>query len=238
MTRTSKPVRSIGRSGSPRRRGAGNIVIGIFIGLIVGLALAVAVAYWLMKNNATLPIMPAAKDTHEVPHTAKSDTPDKPRFDFYKILPGVEEPKVRPETKAPEKSDRAVVEQSRDKAAPDKSTAQKATSSPATAPADRNADKTADIAVAKAPSDKAPDVAKPGDKFWLQAGSFGASSDAENLKARLALDGLEAVVQEGKVPDKGTRYRVRLGPYDNTDELNRMKSELVKRGFEVAVIKN
>jgi cell division protein FtsN len=39
------------------------------------------------------------------------------------------------------------------------------------------------------------------------------------------------------LPDKGPRYRVRLGPYDNTDELNRIKNELAKRGFEAAVIK-
>ena len=40
------------------------------------------------------------------------------------------------------------------------------------------------------------------------------------------------------LPDKGLRYRVRLGPYDNTDELNRIKAELGKRGFDVAVIKS
>jgi cell division protein FtsN len=34
------------------------------------------------------------------------------------------------------------------------------------------------------------------------------------------------------------RYRVRLGPYDNTDELNRIKGELGKGGFDVAVIRN
>jgi cell division protein FtsN len=43
-------------------------------------------------------------------------------------------------------------------------------------------------------------------------------------------------VQEGALPDKSIRYRVRLGPYDNTDELTRMKSELARRGFDVAVI--
>jgi cell division protein FtsN len=76
-----------------------------------------------------------------------------------------------------------------------------------------------------------------GERYWLQAGSFTAQSDAENLKARLALAGWEANVQEGNVPDKGVRYRVRLGPYDNPDELNRMKAELARRGFDVAVIK-
>jgi cell division protein FtsN len=33
------------------------------------------------------------------------------------------------------------------------------------------------------------------------------------------------------------RFRVRLGPYDNTEELNRVKSELGRRGFDAAVIK-
>ena len=56
-------------------------------------------------------------------------------------------------------------------------------------------------------------------------------------EARLALAGWEANVQEGAVPDKGVRYRVRLGPYDDADELNRMKAELARRGFDVAVIR-
>ena len=30
---------------------------------------------------------------------------------------------------------------------------------------------------------------------------------------------------------------MRLGPFDNTDELNRVKGELGKRGFDAAVIK-
>jgi cell division protein FtsN len=62
-------------------------------------------------------------------------------------------------------------------------------------------------------------------------------SDAENLKAQLAFAGWEAAVQQGMLPDKGVRYRVRLGPYDNTDELNRIKSDLGRKGFDVAVIK-
>ena len=45
-------------------------------------------------------------------------------------------------------------------------------------------------------------------------------------------------MQEDSLPDKSIRYRVRLGPYDNSDELGRMKSELAKRGFDAAVIRN
>ena len=58
------------------------------------------------------------------------------------------------------------------------------------------------------------------------------------MKARLALSGWEAAVQTVAMPDRTQRYRVRLGPYDNADELNRIKSELGGRGFDVAVIKN
>ncbi len=75
------------------------------------------------------------------------------------------------------------------------------------------------------------------ERFWLQAGSFTAEADAENLKARLAFAGWQANVQQGTLPDKGIRYRVRLGPYDNTDELNRIRNDLAKNGFDVAVIK-
>ena len=71
-----------------------------------------------------------------------------------------------------------------------------------------------------------------------QAVALRPESDAENLKARLALSGWEASVQAATLPDKSVRYRVRLGPYDNTDELNRIKAELGKGGFDVAVIRN
>ena len=43
--------------------------------------------------------------------------------------------------------------------------------------------------------------------------------------------------QQGQLADKATRYRVRLGPYDNVTELNRVKGELARRGFDVAVIR-
>ena len=75
------------------------------------------------------------------------------------------------------------------------------------------------------------------ERYWLQAGSFASEAEAENLKARLAFAGWEAAVQSASLPDKAIRFRVRLGPYDNTDELSRMKNELAKRGFDAAVIK-
>jgi cell division protein FtsN len=154
-------------------------------------------------------------------------TAEKPRFDFDKILPGVEEPKVQAK--------------SAERPAPDKATAERAVA-PDKTPAkvdDRAAspDKTqakVDGRLTPPQTDKA---AKAVERFWLQAGSFASEADAENLKARLAFAGWEAVIQSANLPDKGLRYRVRVGPYDNTDELARVKGELAKRGFDVAVIK-
>jgi cell division protein FtsN len=218
---------------SPQRhRAFGGSLLGVFIGIVVGLGLAASVAYWLMKNNPALPLPSFSRDVHEPARDAAkvARTDDKPRFDFYKILPGVEEPKVQPPV-APDRGDRAVVQQAKDRGAAPKADAVQSVSANVGTPAKlplADAVKGASAEPAKA--------ARPNDRFWLQAGSFSTAPDAENLRARLALAGWEALVQEGTLSDKSVRYRVRLGPYDNTDELSRMKSELAKRGFDVAVI--
>ena len=190
-----------------RKSGFGGTLFGIFIGVALGLSLAAAVAFYLMKaGNPYTASGPAREPAREVakdsPKSGRGEaSPERPRFDFYKILPGVEEPRVQPKT-----AERTGT--------PDKTIAK----------LDERA----------AQADKA---AKGAERFWLQAGSFAGEADAENLKARLALAGWEATIQPATLPDKGVRYRVRLGPYDNTDELNRIKNELAKRGFDVAVIK-
>jgi cell division protein FtsN len=184
----------------------GGTLLGIFIGLVLGLSIAAAVAFFVGRIGLTSPLQ-APGAAKEPARNAKTDlggqgtTPDKPRFDFYKILPGAEEPKSSVDRRAADKG------------------------------AERPLDKVPDTG-------KGTGVTKPADRFWLQAGAFASASDAENMKARLALSGWEASVQAVSLPDKTVRYRVRLGPYDNTDELGRVKTELGSRGFDVAVIKN
>src|SRR3954471_8363732 len=103
-----------------RRSGAGGTLIGVFIGLVLGLGLAAGVAYYLMKANGPFPAQggkearEAAKDPARAAK-AENAASDKPRFDFYKILPGVEEPKVQAEAK--KSPDRAVVDQAKTGAA-------------------------------------------------------------------------------------------------------------------------
>ncbi len=66
----------------------------------------------------------------------------------------------------------------------------------------------------------------------LQAGSFRNADDADKLKAKLAMLGMEANVQSAAIPDKGVWYRVRLGPYKSEDEINRAQSFLKQNGVD------
>jgi len=205
------------RAPAPRRSGVGGTLIGVFIGIVLGVGLAAAVAFYVMKSGNPYQAAPTSREpTRDIAKSGKPDSTatDKSRFDFYKILPGAEEPKVQGK-------------------APDRPTQDKATVERAAAPPSDKAPAKQDVRGTPEPAR----VAKAGDRFWLQTGSFTNESDAEDLKARLAMAGWEAVVQAAAVADKGTRYRVRLGPFDNTDELNRIKGELGKRGFDAAVIK-
>lgn len=70
--------------------------------------------------------------------------------------------------------------------------------------------------------------------YFLQAGSFSSAEDADKLKARLAMLGMEATVQIAIIPDKGTYHRVRLGPYKGAEEMNRSRAVLKQNGVEAA----
>ena len=211
----SKDYKGPAKKSGGGKGGAGSLLIGILIGLLMGLGIALAVAWYINKmptpfvNRAPPPLK---GEPLKSPDVAKSDDKTaksadaKPRFDFYKILPGAEEPRIGADRKAADKA----VERPVDKAGPDT------------------------IAKAGPPAG----AVKPSDRIWLQAGAFASQSDAEALKARLALAGWEAAVQSATLPDQGVRYRVRVGPFDNTDEVNRVKGELSKSGFDAAVIKN
>ena len=110
MNAAAKPTRRPPpRTRASRHRGAGGTLLGVFIGLVLGLGLAAGVAYYLMKSNGPFPAQGGARDAREATKEqgkGAQAAAEKPRFDFYKILPGVEEPKVQAE--APKTGDRAV----------------------------------------------------------------------------------------------------------------------------------
>ena len=63
-------------------------------------------------------------------------------------------------------------------------------------------------------------------RYLLQAGAFGASGDAETVKAKIAMLGLNARVESAQISGK-TVYRVRMGPYGSASELADAKACLL-----------
>jgi cell division protein FtsN len=181
-----------------RRSGGGSLLLGILIGLVLGLAIALGVAWYINKVPSPFLGRQVPPSKSEPPKAAtgapaaKREDPAakaveaKPRFDFYKILPGNEEP--------------ATDQQLRE-------------------------------------AQKKGSTAAPKEAFFLQAGAFQSSADADNLKARLALLGIEASVQAISLPDKGVWHRVRVGPYTSVEELTRTRDTLKQNGVSTSLIK-
>ncbi|MDG2292927.1 MAG: SPOR domain-containing protein, partial [Methylophilaceae bacterium] len=73
--------------------------------------------------------------------------------------------------------------------------------------------------------------------YFLQIGSFQTEEDADNLKAKLALQGFEAIVQTATIADQGTWHRVRVGPLSNIEAINKTRAELLANDFNADLIK-
>ena len=67
-------------------------------------------------------------------------------------------------------------------------------------------------------------VVEPG-LYVLQAGSFSTHTDADRRRAELGLHGIESHIQRVKINDRNY-YRVYVGPTDDLDELNLLRSRL------------
>jgi cell division protein FtsN len=190
-----KPIK---RSVPPSRSG-GSFLLGVFVGLLLGLGIALGVAFYL--NKTPLPFIgkakPAAgKDGAAEPAKAAGvagmpqgvTKADKPKFDFYKILPGSEEPVSEKELNEAGKAAKGQ-----------------------------------------------PEATKG--VYFIQAGSFQNPADADNLKAKIAILGFESSVEPTVLPEKGTWYRVRLGPYTTLEELNRVRRTLSQSGIDASLVK-
>jgi hypothetical protein len=78
-------------------------------------------------------------------------------------------------------------------------------------------------------------IERPG-IYVLQAGSYHNESDAERVRAQLALQGVQAKVQRVAV-DADVWHRVRIGPISSLDELNRVRKQLKAAEVDALVIR-
>ena len=72
--------------------------------------------------------------------------------------------------------------------------------------------------------------------YLLQVGSFGDKSQAEQFKAKLAFLGLQAFIQSVSINSKQW-YRVRLGPYSDTQSLQKDQQRLTENQIKSIVLK-
>ncbi|MBN6149895.1 SPOR domain-containing protein [Xanthomonas sp. AmX2] len=196
----------------------------------------------------------------ELPRPAASAKPDEKKdaqtqYDFYTLLPGKEVQMSDAELAASARAEAARQARAQQVTAatsattpatagaaatpsashpvplPETAAATPAASATAATPAaSRPAPATATVATA------APAPAADNARYILQAGSFGASGDAESTKAKLAMLGLSARVESAQISGK-TVYRVRMGPYGSASELAEAKQKLTGSGVPAIAIK-
>jgi len=70
----------------------------------------------------------------------------------------------------------------------------------------------------------------------LQVGSFRSYGEADNLKARLALIGVQATIQTVIISDDNTWYRVRVGPYKNLKDLEQARTALQRNDIDFMLL--
>jgi cell division protein FtsN len=78
-------------------------------------------------------------------------------------------------------------------------------------------------------------IERPG-VYVLQAGSYRNETDAERVRAQLALQGVAAKVQRVAI-DADVWHRVRIGPISNLEELNRVRRQLRAAEVDALVIR-
>lgn len=97
-----------------------------------------------------------------------------------------------------------------------------------------------EVVIPERESDVSPDqgpqaIVDPG-VYVLQAGSFSAYSDADRRRATLAMQGIESRIQRVTIDDK-TYHRVRIGPIDDLNKLNVLRSRLRAANIDVLRIR-
>jgi cell division protein FtsN len=72
--------------------------------------------------------------------------------------------------------------------------------------------------------------------YFVQAGAYTRSEEAEQQRAKLALVGLEAKVSEREQSGR-TVFRVRVGPYEAREDADGVQGRLTQAGIEARLVR-
>jgi cell division protein FtsN len=182
--------------------GKGNpMLVGVLVGLIVGVGLAAGLAWYLMKS-------PSPFVSKEQVTVNKPQAEERIKAEASEVVKRgtLAQPASGVGDGKPRFEFYKVLTDKQDAAAlPGQTTAKSPVAKPAA------------------------DAGKP--VYYLQAGAFANEAEAEKLKASLIIDGMEVTVLAVTTPEKILLHKVRVGPYQGADEMNRARAKLQLKGI-------
>lgn len=206
------------RRAPPRTRSQGSW-LSFLTGLAIGLSVAVLEWFWLQQTplgGETPAAAPAAQvaplpgDLAEPPEDAAESTPQAPTFDFFTVLPDTEVKVSDMEVPVEEEA-------------------------PATDVEKPQAPVTEGLPPEETPGET-PEVTPAGPAYMLQVGSFQSAEDAEQSKALLALQGVQASIQKVAINGQAW-FRVHVGPFSDLGRAQQTRSRLDQLGIRAIVLK-
>ena len=240
------------RNGSNGLPGWAWLVIGVLVTLAVVLAVprilkseGGADGFFRPKPNPDAQPAATNEDGEAIaPDTAtdtakpEADKPKQTQYEFYTLLPGEGVQMSDAELAASAKAEAEAQAKANEQQATASTTPNADGSLPAPiaeTPAARTAASTATTTSTPATTTTAA-ASTDDSRYLLQAGAFGASGDAETVKAKIAMLGLNARVESAQIGGK-TVYRVRMGPYGSASELADAKAKLSGGGLPAMAVK-
>jgi cell division protein FtsN len=216
----------------------GGFAVGLIIGLLIGLALALGVALYVTKVPVPfvnkVPQRTADQDAAETQKNKNWD-PNSPLYGKNPAKPGngasaaagagtgAATPVIpgMPSTTPPPATTSAAVPAAKG-------------SAPTSArdPAAILADKPARTASGTAAAAAGPDPFA----YFVQAGAYARTEDAEAQRAKLAMMGMEGKISEREQSGR-TVFRVRVGPFDKKATADGAKEKLDAAGVESALVR-
>ena len=211
--------------GFAKARQRGGFAVGLIVGLLIGLALALGVALYVTK----VPVPFVNKVPQRTAGQDAAETEKNKNWDPNSPLYG----------KNPARPASGAVAASAPPAVAGPATAAAPAGKPLSPAAARDPAAILSGAAAGASAPRAAASAGAGvDPFsyFVQAGAYGKTEDAEQQRARLAMMGMEAKLTEREQSGR-TVFRVRVGPFDKKDDAEAAKSKLGDAGIESALVR-
>ncbi len=220
----------------------GGFAMGLIVGLLLGLGIALGVALYVTKAPVPfinkLPQRTAEQDAQEAERNRNWD-PNAPlagragaKAASGVVTPGPA-PAVVPATPQAAATQPPAATQTAPTVGSNGAIVPPAVEGRPVAKADP---KPASEKAAEKPADKPADKpAASANGYFVQAGAFTRMEDAEQQRAKLAIQGFSAKVMEREQSGR-TVYRVRMGPFDSRDEAESQQKKLEGAGIEANLV--